>query len=113
MPFEKGNDHGKKGREFGNALRRALKQHKSGNALRLVADRLIDCAIEGEQWAVRELADRLDGKPQQAVDVTSKGESIAEMSLDDLRQQAAAALAGTFVGDRQEADGATDAGGLH
>lgn len=36
-------------------------------ALRRVADKLVSEAEKGEQWAIKELADRLDGKPAQEV----------------------------------------------
>src|SRR5262245_23282318 len=51
---------------FSDALRIALKR----DPLRLhrIAERLADKAEEGDLAAIREIADRLDGKPSQIVD---------------------------------------------
>src|SRR6476469_9849955 len=51
---------------FNDALRIALR----GDPLRLrrIADKLATLAEEGDLAAIRELADRLDGKPAQAID---------------------------------------------
>jgi hypothetical protein len=32
-----------------------------------VADKLIEAAMEGDQWAMREIGDRVEGKPVQAI----------------------------------------------
>lgn len=39
-------------------------------ALQVIAGKLIDAAQAGEQWAIKELADRLDGKAIQQIDAT-------------------------------------------
>jgi hypothetical protein len=51
---------------FNDALRIALR----GDPLRLrrIAERLAEKAEEGDLAAIRELADRLDGKPAQVID---------------------------------------------
>lgn len=36
-----------------------------GEALDVIADKLLELATDGEQWAVQELANRLDGKAAQ------------------------------------------------
>lgn len=38
--------------------------------LRTVAVKFIDACIDGEQWAIKEIADRLDGKAVQGIDFT-------------------------------------------
>lgn len=60
----------KKQRAFGDALSRAIAQD-DGARLRQAAEKLLDLAASGEQWAVKELADRLDGKSPQGVDLTA------------------------------------------
>lgn len=39
------------------------------NALILIADALIDKAIDGDLGAAKEIFDRIDGKPKQQVDI--------------------------------------------
>ena len=53
-------------RPFNEALRVAL--HQRPHSLRRVADWLIDKAEEGDLQSIRELVDRLDGRPVQAID---------------------------------------------
>lgn len=71
MPFkpgESGNPDGRpKDYKFLAALNRAIAQDE-GKKLRSAAEKLLALASAGEPWAVKELADRLDGKPKQSVD---------------------------------------------
>ena len=68
MPAPKGNKNAsRKNREYRNALLRSLKQYQSetvarGQALRKVTDKLVELAIQGEPWAVKEIANRIDGR---------------------------------------------------
>lgn len=85
MPFEKGHKGGaigqgrKKGTQNWNALfKEELEKVPKGSretARVQVVKRLISLALEGEQWAMRDLLDRCMGKPQQAIQVdhTSNG----------------------------------------
>lgn len=52
-------------RLFTNALKRALTQ--GPEKIQKIVDMLIEKAQDGEQWAVRELIDRVDGKAPQPV----------------------------------------------
>ena len=54
---------------FANLLRIAISEahEEGGTKLRAVADALVKKAIEGDIPAVREIADRLDGKVPQAI----------------------------------------------
>ena len=64
---QSGNPDGpRKQKLFEAALQRAIAQD-DGKRLRATAEKLLDEAAKGEPWAVRELADRLDGKPHQSV----------------------------------------------
>ena len=69
MPFEPGKSGNPSGlrreQKFRAALDRAVAQD-DGKRLRDAAERLLDFAAQGEQWAVKELADRLDGKAAQS-----------------------------------------------
>ena len=69
MPFEDGNDLGKKTRLFEGALKRAITQ-EDGKRLRAAAEKLLTAASKGEPWAIGMLADRLDGKPKQQTELT-------------------------------------------
>lgn len=62
---------------FANMLRVAIKEaHEDGkDRLRAVADALVVKAMTGDVPAIRELADRLDGKAMQQVELTGDGEN--------------------------------------
>lgn len=55
-------------RMFANAVRRAAIQ-QDGKALREIVDGLFDQAKSGDVQAIKEIADRLDGKPAQQVNL--------------------------------------------
>ena len=64
---QSGNPAGsKKEKMFFAALNRAIKQD-DGERVRKAAEKLLDLAAEGEQWAIKELRDTLDGKPAQTI----------------------------------------------
>ena len=105
MAFEPGHKHGAKSRLFDGALRRAIAQD-DGQRLRQAAEKLLDEAAEGKQWAVALLADRLDGKADQTVTVNRNVES---MSLVEL----AAEVAQLRGGDSPEAGGSDGAVPVH
>jgi hypothetical protein len=65
-----GNLNAAKGKIWNDALRKAIVQD-DGKRLHAAAEMLLNKAAEGEAWAVREIADRLDGRPAQAVDLGS------------------------------------------
>ena len=73
MPFEagvSGNPAGrpKNAKRFGEALDRAIAQDE-GKQLRKAAESLLNLAANGEMSAIKELADRLDGKSHQSMDI--------------------------------------------
>ena len=63
-----GNDNAKKGKLFYGELRKVLVQNDALR-LRAIAEKLVDAAEEGEAWAVKEIMDRMDGKPLQATSI--------------------------------------------
>jgi hypothetical protein len=91
MAFTKGNQLGAKSRLFDGALKRAIAQD-DGQRLRQAAEKLLDLAAGGEAWAIKELADRLDGKSQQNVSVERK--DVRDLSLAELAAEMAAAIEG-------------------
>ena len=64
-----GNDNARKGKLFYDQLRRVLVQNDQLK-LRQVSEKLVDAAIEGEPWAVKEIMDRMDGKAVAIQEVT-------------------------------------------
>jgi hypothetical protein len=56
------NDNAKKGKMFYDQLRKVLVQNDQFK-LRKISDQLVDMAIKGEAWAIKEVIDRMDGKP--------------------------------------------------
>lgn len=62
-----GNNNATKNKAWDAALRRAIAQDDA-DRLRKAAEKLLTLAADGEQWAIRELADRLDGKATQQID---------------------------------------------
>jgi hypothetical protein len=76
MPFEpgqSGNPSGKQTkRPWTQTLERALAQYeagdvKAGEALRKIADRVVEGALAGDKDSVKEIAERLDGKAVQSI----------------------------------------------
>jgi hypothetical protein len=67
LPGNNANPEGaRKHKLWDGALRRAITQ-EDGARLRQAAEKLLDQAAAGEAWAIKELADRLDGKSPQAI----------------------------------------------
>lgn len=64
-----GNLNAAKSKRWYETLDRAIKQDE-GQRLRQAAEKLLDLAASGEQWAVKELGDRLDGKPTQQTELS-------------------------------------------
>ena len=63
-----GNQNGKKAKLFGDQLRKILVQ-EDALKLRAIAQKLADAAEAGEPWAVKEIMDRMDGKPHQSTSI--------------------------------------------
>lgn len=63
-----------KEKSFANMLNIALtaKGQSGETKLREVAEVLVDKALAGESWAVSMVADRVDGKPMQQVELTAE-----------------------------------------
>jgi hypothetical protein len=70
MAAAKGNSYARKAKDWEDALRRSLSKHSSGMALALIADKVVAQALEGEWRAIEEIANRIDGKPAQAIEHT-------------------------------------------
>lgn len=81
-----GNKNAAKAKVWEGALRAALAQYenkeagvKRGEALRKVAEMVVLKAIGGDKDAVREIGDRLDGKPRQEIGADISGDLKVEI----------------------------------
>ncbi len=73
-----------KEKSFANMLNIAIKEAHDDkrDKLRAVADKLVELAIAGDMQAIKEIGDRLDGKPAQAIEGSlthEAGDSIAAL----------------------------------
>lgn len=101
MTWKSGQSGNLKGRPtsekaFADALRLAVNatDETGTKKIRVIAEKLTECAMNGEGWAIQQVADRLDGKPAQESTVTiddkrdftdwTRGELVA--LLDDARK---------------------------
>ena len=69
---QSGNPGGRpKHKAFTDALRLAVndKMPDGKRKLRVIADRVTEAAMNGESWACNMVADRLDGKPHQSMEM--------------------------------------------
>jgi len=85
-----GNPRGRprKGQSWGEILKKVgLETIGTGKnkmtKMEAVSRKLWAEAARGESWAIKELIDRMDGKPQAYVDHTSDGKSLVEIKGDD------------------------------
>lgn len=78
MPFEKGNRANPGGRPkdkaFADAVRLVVNRTHDADPekrkkLMVLAEKLVECGLAGEPWAIQQVADRLDGKPVQESNV--------------------------------------------
>lgn len=62
-----------KDKPFRDALRMEIAAAEgSPRALRMIASKLLDLAIAGDMQAIREIGDRMDGKPAQALELAGE-----------------------------------------
>lgn len=103
MPFKEGQSGNPGGRpkgdkQFREALQTAIKRTDGDKTqLARIAEALVVKAISGDVPAINAIADRLDGKPNQALEVTHDGEitlkSAVISQLDSFFAVAAGRLA--------------------
>lgn len=68
-----GNKNATKTKPWQAALRHALEGKKNADKLRRIADKLIEMAEQGDLQAMKEIGDRLDGKPIQGIEGPGQG----------------------------------------
>lgn len=80
-----------KDKQFADMIRLAVNEEdpvRKIRRLRLIADKVVDLAVSGESWAAQMVADRLDGKPVQQMEVGEPGD-FDNMSSDELTAEIA------------------------
>lgn len=82
-----GNKFGAKPRKWEGAIRRALV--RNDGALNRIAEKVIALAEGGEQWAVAEIGNRVDGKPRQQFEIEHSGEITLTTELKAARERVA------------------------
>ena len=81
-----GNTNATKNKPWIKAINRAIAQ-SDPERLRRIAEALLDKAADGDIAAIRELGDRLDGKPQQGVTLSGDPDNpLGVLSLIDKAQ---------------------------
>lgn len=72
MGFQPGNKGGGKRKEklFFDALMVEAKAAEDSRGFRAIARKLLDLAVAGDIHAIKEVANRIDGMPVQAIDAT-------------------------------------------
>ena len=87
----KGNKNAAKGREWYEALRYALASFETdviarGTALKAIAKKCVEQALDGNRDAITEIGNRLDGKPSQIIDATIR-EEPQELTFEEIKAQ--------------------------
>lgn len=74
MAAPAGNNNAGKGKDWNDALRYALANYEDkdkaverGKALKKIAMKVVEKAIEGDKDSIQEIGNRLDGKPAQSI----------------------------------------------
>jgi hypothetical protein len=86
-------------KQFTDQLRLVLaepvdrKDPQSVRKMRRIAEKLAECAMNGEGWAICQVADRLDGKPAQDSNVSIEDRRPEELTDEELMAIAAGGLA--------------------
>ncbi len=104
-----GNKNAVKSKPWAEAIDRAIKRDR--DALDRLARKLIAMAAEGDMTAMKELGDRLDGKPKQQVEMSGEdGGPLALISSNITDAQLIAFAARFISGRKNEVTTADDAG---
>ena len=105
MPFQKGNTLATRKGQWQNALRIAMRDDPQ--AVVRIAKKLMKLAEEGEGWAIKEFADRLDGKPGQDLNIGGQQDNplVLEPAVELIRHiravVATRAAIEAMAGDRE------------
>lgn len=69
MAAPKGNQYAAKGRRFASVIAKRIDELKAWDKL---ADALVTKALDGDMQALKEVADRIDGKAKESIDLSSE-----------------------------------------
>ena len=84
---QSGNPGGQpKEKQFEASLRMVANRSEPDGIKKLtrIAEKLVECALDGEGWAIQQVADRLDGKPAQDTKLTIERRDATDWSLVEL-----------------------------
>lgn len=93
-----GNQNAAKGKVCRDALKRALSRRAKGDCdkgLDLICTKVVSLALKGEQWAVQEVFNRLDGRVPAAVEVS--GANGGDLVIRDATRSMGVARRVAFV----------------
>lgn len=82
-----GNQNAVRAKRWQQAIFRALARASNKDidtGLDAAADKLVALALGGEQWAIREIGDRADGKPAQALTVSGDEDGGPVKSITEI-----------------------------
>jgi len=87
----KGNQNARRAKELRNALNYALNNFensaiKKDQALRALGNKLVEMGLDGNLAAIKEIADRIDGKPAQTTIIEDDNRDIEDFNIDELQQ---------------------------
>lgn len=80
MAAAKGNQYAAKGRRFASIIAKRLDELK---AWEKIADALVCKAMDGDMQAIKEIADRIDGKAKESIDISNEDGSMANRTIDE------------------------------
>ena len=86
-----GNQNAAKGKRWSQAIDRALAKRSPvdmTHALDALAEKLLEAAEAGESWALKELGDRIEGKPAQSVTVSGDEDAPLVTRIERVIQNA-------------------------
>jgi len=86
-----GNQSARRAKELRDALNYALNNFensavKKGQALRAIGRKLVEMALDGNLAAIKEIGDRIDGKPAQTTIIEDDNRDIEDFNIDELKQ---------------------------
>jgi hypothetical protein len=84
---QSGNPGGQpKEKQFEASLRMVANRSEPDGVKKLtrIAEKLVECALDGEGWAIQQVADRLDGRPAQDTKLTIERRDATDWSLVEL-----------------------------